>query len=104
MERVDRSALHDYAALTDEELASLFMTARALTLCSLRHDGPASSLCAPLHVWWSAERQKVEVDRFAQWMRLRDVRNQWVDADHLRIVKDPVLIKSMQQAMRTSLV
>jgi len=99
MSHVDRSELHEYGALTDGELSDLFMTARALTLASLRACQPPSQLHAPVDVWWSAEREKTEVTRFTEWMRLRVVTHHWVDTDHLAIVRAPALIKALRQAM-----
>ncbi len=99
MTHVSRSELHEYGALTDEELSAMFMTARALTLASLRDCALASPLHAPVDVWWSGEREKAEVTRFTEWMRLRDVTHHWVDTDHLAIVRSPELIKALRQAM-----
>jgi len=100
--RVYRAELIDYGALSDEDLAGLFLPARALTQASLQPCDPLVSLHAPVDVWWSTERLQAERTRSPAWMRLRDVRQHRADADHLGIVRESALLKALRQGLHAA--
>lgn len=94
---VPGAELHEYAALSDEELADMFFTARSLHAAA-NAPCPAPELAAPVSVWWSASRPPQEQAGFASWLQLppdRQAVEHRIDADHLAIVRSPDLANQL---------
>lgn len=90
---VKANALHEYEALSDEDLAGMFYTARALQEMARRPCAP-SPLSAEVVLWWSGNRPLEERARFITWLRLGGasrVVEQSIDADHLAVIRSRAL-------------
>ncbi|MDC8759689.1 non-ribosomal peptide synthetase [Janthinobacterium fluminis] len=94
--QLEREQLGEYGALTSGELAELFLRAREL-------DAAAKVVCAPpptlatVHAWWSTERPSADQQRFLRWFNSSHMTHRWIDADHLRIVREPVVLGELSE-------
>ncbi|WP_217705601.1 non-ribosomal peptide synthetase [Peristeroidobacter soli] len=103
--------LHEVLALTDEhglrpharlgaaELATLFLTGRALDAMARVAIDPAP-LRAPMSVWWAHQRTPQDRERFQEWFKSPHTRQYEVHADHYEAVRAAETIESLEQALR----
>ncbi|MFN3988462.1 MAG: amino acid adenylation domain-containing protein [Rhodocyclaceae bacterium] len=98
--RVDREQLHEYGALTSEELAAMFLAARSLGTIAGVPFTPIP-IQAPIVTWWSSERSEAEKSRFSSWLGLRIQGDFGIDANHLEIVRMPEVAMELTRRLQS---
>ncbi|UXY15519.1 amino acid adenylation domain-containing protein [Chitiniphilus purpureus] len=96
--QIEPAQLHEYGALSAQALADMFLAARTLDAAT-RVPCPPLPLRAPVHVWWSGERNADEGERFTAWLGRPEIRTHRLPVDHLQIVRTPALFQSLSTAL-----
>jgi len=77
------------------------MTAEALLSAGTQ---PCDKLTinSPLWIWWANDRSKGDVDRFSTWIAAPIVRSQYIDENHLEIIRCSALIDDVFDVLADS--
>ena len=87
-----------YGALGADELARIFLAARALQALSLQA-GPVGEVRAPLDCWWTPPRARAVRDAWAEQLGQPVTAEREIDVDHYAIMRDPNLLREVMRAL-----
>ncbi|MFY3699389.1 amino acid adenylation domain-containing protein, partial [Achromobacter xylosoxidans] len=91
-------AAEGYAALGADELARIFLAARALQSLSLQA-GPAAAVRGPLDCWWTPPRSAAVREAWAGQLGQAVTPDREIDVDHYAIMRDGRLLREVMDAL-----